>query len=148
MIAQDNYYICTIDELAEVIVRQINLPDPGKSRFNPVNFALTDYDDTYIARYTPEEIASGAEGWYGIRRIDTGFDDPDLMLCVDYYGGGCASFVHLFDGMTGGEMKEQIKTSLIRTLCSGENISAEDVLDSWLSAETTYEAVYEQVDDK
>lgn len=140
MIVQGNYYTCTVEELAELVARRICQPNPGETQFNTVNFSLTDYDSTSVSRYTPEELASGAEGWYGIRRIDTGFDDPDLMLCVDYYGGGFASFVHLFDGLTGGEMKEKIQKAMVRTLAMGEGLSADDILSSILSAETVYEA--------
>lgn len=140
MIVQGNYYTCTVEELAEMVARRICQQNPGETQFNTVNFSLTDYDSTSVIRYTPEEVASDASGWYGIRRIDAGFDDPDLMLCVDYYGGGCASFVHLFDGLTGGEIKEKIQKAMVRTLAIGEGLSVEYVTNSILSAETVYEA--------
>lgn len=106
MIVQDRTYICTIKELAQTIAKRINKDRPGETEFNPVSFSWL--SEGYDGKMEPVAIASGAEGWYGIRRVDTGFDDDELTLCANYYGGGSPHFGYLYEGCSEEEIESTI----------------------------------------
>ena len=80
--------------------------NPGETVFSPVTFSYL--GEGYNGETEPEVIASGAEGWYGIHRIDTGFDDDDLTLCANYYGGGSPHFCYLYEGCSEKEIENGI----------------------------------------
>lgn len=63
-----------------------------------------------------DEIAASSSGWYGIKKIDTGFDSGNLDLFADYYGGGCGVFRSLFDGMSRTTIVEELECMLLHTL--------------------------------
>ncbi len=96
MIVQGNKYVCTPKELAYLIASKILKDKPGAAEFNPVDFSLLPHG--YDGSTEPEVAASKARGWYGIRRVDTGFDDRGLTLCCSFYGGGCPHFGYLYQG--------------------------------------------------
>lgn len=120
MIIQGNKYICTPSELAEMLTKRICKKNPGETQFYPVNFSVI--SGNHAGKTEPEVVASGAEGWYGIRRIDTGFDDDGLTLCCNYYGGGYPRLCY-FDRENGDEeIKTQLLTMIYTVLAAGENI--------------------------
>lgn len=135
MIVQDNKYICTVKEFAETIARRILKDKPGETEFTPVNFSVL--SGGYDGKTEPEVVASGAEGWYGIRRVETGFDDEELTLCANYYGGGCPHFGYLYEGCSEEEIVNTVYLIIANTLRDGEN---EDARTCELIAETCYEA--------
>ena len=135
MIVQDKTYICTVRELAETIARRILKDKPGETDFSPVCFSVL--SEGYDGKTEPEVIASGAEGWYGIRRVDTGFDDDELTLCANYDGGGSPHFGYLYEGCSEKEIESTIFLIIQGTLrAESPNINGQTML----VAETHYEA--------
>ena len=78
----DNYVVGKPDDLARSVLGE-KMED-----FTPYDFAVMD-----TAAF--EETPDCSEGWYGIKRVDTGFDSNELQIVADYYGGGCAAFLSL-----------------------------------------------------
>ena len=134
MIVQDKTFICTVKELAETIARRILKDKPGETNFSPVSFSVL--SEGYDGKTEPEVIASGAEGWYGIRRVDTGFDDDELTLCANYYGGGSPHFGYLYEGCSEKEIESTISMIIQGTLrADSPSINGQTML----VAETHYE---------
>ncbi len=90
--------LCTVEELANFLTSKVNAQNVLANRFPNCDFAIVEDGD---ASDDLEYIKSGASGWYGIKAIDTGFDSLGLILCADYYGGGCANFTQLWDDVAG-----------------------------------------------
>lgn len=135
MIVQDRTYICTVKELVETIARRILKNRPGDTDFSPVNFSIL--SEGYDGKSEPEVVASGAEGWYGIRRVDTGFDDDELTLCANYYGGGSPHFGYLYEGCSEEEIESTIFLIIQGTLrAESPRVNGQTML----VAETYYEA--------
>lgn len=60
-------------------------------RFKDFDFAVTEY--TSDIGFALSTIAAESESWFGIKQVDTGFDNViDLELFADYYGGGCGVY--------------------------------------------------------
>ena len=59
---------------------------------------------------------SGAVGIYGIKRITTGFDNFDLDLFSDYYGGGSGHYLCICVDMYTVEVVDGIVQLMINTL--------------------------------
>lgn len=82
----DNYVVGKPDDLARSVLGE-KMED-----FTPYDFAVM---DTAAFEETPEDlrrIADCSEGWYGIKRVDTGFDSNELQIVADYYGGAVLHF--------------------------------------------------------
>lgn len=124
----EKYKLCTIREFAEycadIIINQ--------GRYNSsycFDAPLPDYDFAIVEdvdkENTLEEIALSAEGWYGLKKLNAGFDNVDMCLIADYYGGGCMK-VTSFSGDDGTEyISEAIKNLICASLsveeCVNEN---------------------------
>lgn len=115
--------VCSITELVDLVVKQINLNDPGTTNFRTVDFAVLD-TDTVPEDADLEQVVMDASGWYGIRRIETGFDDPDLTLCANYYSGGIyPSFCHLFSGREEKDVRAEILRLITVSIERGESLT-------------------------
>lgn len=92
----ERYALLTMSELAETLVSNLDLHDIRRIMFLDCDFAVADYceDDSL------EEIRLNSTGWYGMKSIDPGFNSDELCLVADYYGGGCAHFLTLEDGIS------------------------------------------------
>lgn len=97
---ENKYILGTVGEIAECIADEVfefissNYTDFISSshiqdKLKVYNFAIAEIlsDDELL-----EEVASGANGWYGIRQIETGFDSGGIDLFADYYGGGSGQY--------------------------------------------------------
>lgn len=109
----------TVRELAEVLSRSIDPKDVLHSKFVNCDFAIIDE----LEMDKPlEDIRRDATGWYGIKRIDAGFDSEDLLLIADYYGGGCAHLLQVWSGLDGYlDVQKEIEDVLINTLTVQES---------------------------
>lgn len=132
MIVQDNKYVCTAKELSNMIAKRILTEKPGETDFTTVKFSLL--SGGYDGKTEPEVLASGAEGWYGIRKIDTGFDDNGLTLCSNYYGGGYPQFGYFFEGCSEKQIEDTIFLMIVNTLYYAEGTAG-----PMLISETVYE---------
>lgn len=90
--------VCTTRELADELAKSIYSELVIDSRFTECDFAIIDSD---IQTDDLEYIKSSASGWYGIKKLETGFDSTDLLLLCDYYGGGCPNLIQIWEGMDG-----------------------------------------------
>lgn len=106
MITDGKYLVGTIRELAEYLSRSVDI---GNMKFSDCDFAIAEFDDCDEL----EIVKWNSSGWFGVKQMDTGFDNEDMILFADYYGGYCSHIKSLYDGMTGEEMIDAI-ASLIR----------------------------------
>lgn len=105
--------VLTIKGLAEEIVNRIDTEHILKERFPACDYGVIDVEgETEFDQEELEFLRSGICGWYGIHPVDTGFDSEDLVLVADYYGGGSARLVQLFDGID----KAGAATDICRTI--------------------------------
>lgn len=84
----------------------------AESKFINCDFAVA-CDEEYE---TLAERKYNSSGWYGIKKINTGFDSDDLDLFADYYGGGCGIYNTLFDGMTPKDCIDIVQKMIIATM--------------------------------
>lgn len=118
MKVEGKYLLGTVSEIAEYILREtVSKGTDGisnESEFKEWAFAIAvDWYEDYDAL---EDVASDSSGWYGIRKIDTGFNNCDLDLFADYYGGGCGVYRYLFDGMEVKDCIETVKEMIMHVL--------------------------------
>lgn len=107
---ENNRILCEASEFAWIVASMIDLKSPSKTALPIFHFAVevlaADGDDL-------ETVDTNSTAWYGIHKVDTGFDSEDLYLVVDYYGGGCApQFIHINNAMT----REQIAVWLLMAM--------------------------------
>lgn len=117
----DNYVVGKPDDLARSVLGE-KMED-----FTPYDFAVM---DTAAFEETPEDlrrVADCSEGWYGIKKVDTGFDSNELQIVADYYGGGCAAFLSL-DPKEDYEIAIQLVTNLILQSMCMERCSKDTIL--------------------
>lgn len=110
------YILATVTDLAECIAGQINTERVLSKKFPSCDFAMVDVDKADVDADKVFDLAEHADGWYGIKRVSTGFDSYNLCLVSDYYGGGCASFRQLFDGIDRREAVEAIRDMILETI--------------------------------
>ena len=88
---ENNLILGIASEIASVLCADFKEPISCKSakQFRECDFAPA--PETWYSTDTVKEISNRAESWYGIKTINTDFDNPALELFVDYYGG-CAGY--------------------------------------------------------
>lgn len=119
------YTICTVKELVDTLAKKIPENRFDFVKFPEVCFSIIDYSQK---NDEPEVVASGAEGWYGIHRIDTGFDDDELTLCANYFGGGSPTFCYIFEGCPKKEIKNSLFSAITGTLMSEGHVNSNTLL--------------------
>lgn len=108
---------CSIQELAEYYADLI-LEDGKFNKDIPnCDFAIS---EDYEGNETLEERYSNASGWYGMKKLDAGFDNYDLSLVSDYYGGGSIQTTNLFDGMEKRHVAAEIERIILGTFNTTE----------------------------
>lgn len=118
MIKEDKYLIGTVAELASELVNKI-IDQHGQVNYATMrNFQNIDFTwaDPFENTESPSKMAWHAEGWYGIKKIATGFDSSKLELFADYYGGGSGSYNTICSGMYRSECEEIIRNLIINTM--------------------------------
>lgn len=105
--------ICEIRELAEYYSSIICKGEEFCRDIPDCDFAIAEIPGKYA---TLEEIKASSSGWYGMKRIDAGFDSEELCVITDYYGGGCANFAQLCDAMEKKEITESFIHTILHTL--------------------------------
>lgn len=111
--------IMTIAELAQMIVNKIVI-SLDRLEYVHIDYKIAlDFDEEAALKENYGSLRPS--DWYGIHDVDTGFDSNDLHLVVDYYGGGCPSFIHIYDGMEAGSIATEVLKGLINTLSYEED---------------------------
>ena len=94
MLRKENKYILgTIDEVAKELYKSDEKKFPD--RFIECDFAVAEKEDFDLENDDLETIHINSTGWYGIKKINPGFDsrhDDNVDLFADYYGGGCGTY--------------------------------------------------------
>lgn len=111
------YMVMTVSQLAEFTVSQLNFDifhnlTDNDCQFINCDFCVLDDDE----RGSIEEIKANAESWMGIKSVDTGFNNHDLDIISDYYGGGALAVACLNCNMTQEECAEDIEQAIIETI--------------------------------
>lgn len=108
-----NLALMTAQELAQHIVRHLDLENVQRIPFPICDFALANIED----EWSLYEIVANSEGWYGIKAIDPGFDSfSSIYLVSDYYGGLCANFFELDSGENENYVIEKITEMIFGTM--------------------------------
>lgn len=105
-----------------------------ENRFVNCDFAIADGhfdvgDDLDFEHDDLETIFENSSGWYGIKKLDTGFDnshDDDVDLFADYYGGGCGTYKLIGDWNNENEIVNTIKKMIIMVMSYNEGIITEN----------------------
>ena len=126
---EGKYILGTIDEVAKELYKanEKNFAD----RFIECDFAVANDFDLDLEKDDLETICIDSTGWYGIKKIDTGFDDRhenDVDLFADYYGGGCGTYRLIGDWDDKDLITDIIKEMIIIVLSHQESYITEDTI--------------------
>ena len=125
----NKYMLGTIDEVAEELYKI----DEKKfaDRFIECDFAIVE-GDWDLDKEDLETIYNNTTGWYGIKKINPGFDsshDDNVDLFADYYGGGCGTYELIGDWEWADNIVRTIKDMIIDVLSYQEGtITENDVI--------------------
>lgn len=109
--------VLTVRQLAEHLASRINLEDVLKTELPACDYGIIDTDgETVFDQEELEFLHSGVCGWYGIKKIDAGFNSTNLVLVADYYGGGCAYLADIFSGIGILEAAYDIGQAILNSL--------------------------------
>lgn len=127
---QDNYAIMSVRELANYIVSQIDLGNVLRKPFPECDFTIIDPDVADMVDDIEYYGMNEASGWYGIKRVEIGFESTDLILMSDYYGGGAAEMVTLWEDMAAYDCDpvETVMMCLLSTLNIRETTDGKSML--------------------
>lgn len=123
------YMVMTVSKLAEFTVSQLNfdafstLTDDGCYFINCDYCVIDGGEDGTI-----EEIKENVTSWMGIKSVDTGFDNHDLDIISDYYGGGALSVACLTCNMTWRECVDAIIHAISETINEFGETAHDDML--------------------
>lgn len=126
---EGKFILGTIDEVAKELYKanENNFAD----RFIECDFAVANDFDLDLEKDDLETICIDSTGWYGIKKIDTGFDDRhenDVDLFADYYGGGCGTYKLIGDWDDKDLITDIIKEMIIIVLSHQESYITEDTI--------------------
>ena len=126
---ESKYMLGTINEVAKELynVNEKNFAD----RFIECDFAVANDFDLDLEKDDLEVICIDSTGWYGIKKIDTGFDDrheDHVDLFADYYGGGCGTYRLIGDWNDTDLIIDTIKEMIIVVLSYQEGYITEDTI--------------------
>ena len=127
---EDKYMLGTITEVAKELYKI----DEKKfaDRFLECDFALVDKEDFDLENDDLDTIFINSTGWYGIKKINTGFDNwlgDKVDLFADYYGGGCGTYELIGDWDNGDKIVNIIKEMIVDVLSFQEgNITKNDII--------------------
>lgn len=127
---EEKYMLGTVREIATSLAG--NILDKGRvTHSSQDNFKDCDFSvltGTEDLSQNLECIMSGVEGIYGIKKLHTGFDNYDLDLFADYYGGGSGHYVCIFPDMYEAEVVDIIKDVMLKTLSEEWKINEDSVI--------------------
>lgn len=97
---EGKYILGTAKEIAELLVGNILNEDKiitysSVNNFRDCDFAIV---ENQIKDKSLVEIYESSDCFFGIKKIQTGFDSNDLELFADYYGGGAGVYHSIFNG--------------------------------------------------
>lgn len=127
---ENKYMLGTVAEVA----RELYKTDDEKifaDRFIECDFAVVEKEDFNLDNDDLEIIHINSTGWYGIKKLDTGFDNEygGVDLFADYYGGGCGTYKLIGDWLPDEDILMYINKMIIGVLsCQEGTVTGDTVL--------------------
>ena len=126
---ENKYMLGTIAEVAKELYHknEKNFED----RFIECDFAVVEKEDFDLDNDDLEIIHINSTGWYGIKKLDTGFDNEygGVDLFADYYGGGCGTYKLIGDWLPDEDILMYINKMIIGVLsCQEGTVTGDTVL--------------------
>lgn len=127
---EGKFILGTIDEVAKELYKanEKNFAD----RFIECDFAVANDFDLDLEKDDLETICIDSTGWYGIKKIDPGFDSRSydhVDLFSDYYGGGCGTYELIGNWEFKDNIIRTIMEMIINILSYQEgNITKDDII--------------------
>lgn len=123
---EGNYILGTAHNIAEYITKDIEYVKNNQissAIFHNCDFALVHFCD--IEQKSLEEIYYEASSWYGIKKVDTGFNSRNIDIVADYYGGNalCADYIEDFS-----QAVNVVEQLILNAINRSEICDAEDLL--------------------
>ena len=124
---EGKFILGTIDEVAKELYKadEKNFAD----RFFDCDFAVANDFDLDLEHDDLETICIDSTGWYGIKKIDPGFDSRSydhVDLFADYYGGGCGTYELIGDWEFQDNIVKTIMEMIINVLSYQEGSITKD----------------------
>lgn len=121
VIKQNNYMLGKIKDIAKELYFPKDKDKLLFRCFRECDFALIDNQDIDLNNQDIDldEIYHNSTGWYGIKKINTGFDakaNNDWNLFADYYGGGCGVYRFIFNNDDTSDIISNIEEMIMETL--------------------------------
>ena len=131
---ENKYMLGTIAEVAKELYKSNE--KKFADRFVECDFAIADGhvdvgDDLDFEHDDLETIYINSTGWYGIKKLDTGFDNSldNVDLFADYYGGGCGTYKLIGDWDNKDKIISTIREMIIVVFSYQEgNIIGDDII--------------------
>ena len=127
---EKNFMLGTIDEVAKELYKSDE--KHFKNRFIDCDFVLVDKENFDIEQDDLEFIYTNSTGWYGIKKIDPGFDSrhyDDVDLFAYYYGGGCGTYRLIGNWDDNDKIVNTIKEMIVEVLSYQEGtITGDDII--------------------
>lgn len=126
---EGKFMLGTINEVAKELYKadEKNFSD----RFVECDFAVAEKEDFDLENDDLDFIFENATGYYGIKKIDPGFDNVNydhVDLFADYYGGGCGTYRLIGDWNDTDLIIDTIKEMIIVVLSYQEGYITEDTI--------------------
>lgn len=124
------YMVMAVSQLADYVISNLcyenfHMLTDDNHHFINCDFCIIDgYDEDM----SMEELKDNASSWHGIKAIDTGFDNSNLDVICDYYGGGCLSYSYLNYDMTKTECLRDITETILLSLDENGNVADDNTL--------------------
>lgn len=116
------YIVMTVSQLAEYTVSRLNFKS---NNFISCDYCVLDEEDK---EKSIKELLTNASSWMGIKPINTGFDNHDLDIASDYYGGGALAVTCLTCDMSQKERINDVIRIITETISYFDDAVREDTL--------------------
>lgn len=130
MKTEGKYMLGTIKEVATAIAENIiegnRVTRTSIRNFKDCDFAIP--DEIEATDGSLEMIMDASGGNYGIKSITTGFDNEDLNLFADYYGGGSGQYDCIFVDDDFKMVVDIIQKLIVGTLCVRDICDKDDII--------------------
>lgn len=125
---ENKYMLGTIAEVAKELYKADE--KIFENRFLECDFAVVEKEDFDLDNDDLETIHINSTGWYGIKKINPGFDSrhDNVDLFADYYGGGCGTYELIGNWEFKDNIVRTIMEMIINVLSYEGNITKDDII--------------------